>query len=92
MSEPIVQKLSTEFESQSLNAIVAGASFAAALSWMDLVRWFTNQVIKVQKNSGLNYTITAILTTLFSIVVYMILSATSKRVVKPLAPVYSVTR
>ena len=79
MSEPIVQKLSSEFESQSLNAIVAGASFAAALSWMDLVRWFTNQVIKVQKNSGLNYTITAILTTLFSIIVYMILSATSKR-------------
>lgn len=92
MSQPIVHKLSTEFETQSLNAIVAGASFAAALSWMDLVRWFTSQVIKIQKNSGLNYAITAVLTTLLSIVVYMILSATSKHVVKPVNPVYSVTR
>lgn len=86
-----VQKFTTEFESQSLNAIVAGASFAAALSWMDLVRWFTNQIIKIQKNSGLNYAMTAILTTFMSIVVYMLLSMTSKRVMKPVTPIYSVT-
>ena len=31
-----VTLISQELESQSLNAVVAGFSFAAALSWMDL--------------------------------------------------------
>ena len=87
-----VAQVATEFEAQSLNAVVAGFSFAAALSWMDLVRWMTHQVVKVQKNSGLNYTITAVVTTLLSIIVYMLLSRASKRVVKPVAPIYAVSR
>lgn len=92
MSQQIPAYVISEFEAQSLNAIVSGFSFAAALSWMDLVRWSTHQVIKVQKNSGMNYAITALVTTLLSIIVYMILSRVSKRVVKPTAPVYSVSR
>ena len=87
-----VAQVATEFEAQSLNAVVAGFSFAAALSWMDLVRWMTHQVVKVQKNSGLNYAITAVVTTLLSIIVYMLLSRASKRVVKPVAPIYAVSR
>jgi hypothetical protein len=88
----IVSQVATEFEAQSLNAVVAGFSFAAALSWMDLVRWATHQVVKVNKNSGMNYAITAVVTTLLSIIVYMILSRASKRVVKPVAPIYAVSR
>ena len=84
--------VATEFEAQALNAVVAGFSFAAALSWMDLVRWMTHQVVKVQKNSGANYAITAVVTTLLSIIVYMLLSRASKRVVKPTAPMYAVSR
>lgn len=84
--------VATEFEAQALNAVVAGFSFAAALSWMDLVRWMTHQVVKVQKNSGANYALTAVVTTLLSIIVYMLLSRASKRVVKPTAPMYAVTR
>ena len=37
--------IARELEGQSLNAIVAGFSFAAALSWVDLVRWVVNQVV-----------------------------------------------
>jgi len=85
-------QVANELEAQSLNAIVAGFSFAAALSWMDLVRWMTHQVVKVQKNSGVNYAITALITTMLSIIVYMILSRASKRVVKPTAPIYAVSR
>jgi di/tricarboxylate transporter len=85
-------QVANELEAQSLNAIVAGFSFAAALSWMDLVRWATHQVVKVQKNSGVNYAITALITTMLSIIVYMILSRASKRVVKPVAPIYAVSR
>lgn len=86
------KQVASEFETQSLNALVAGFSFAAALSWMDLVRWTIHQVVKVQKNSGLNYALTAVITTLLSIVVYMLLSRMSQRVVKPQAPIYAVTR
>jgi hypothetical protein len=92
MSQQIVSQVASEFEAQSLNAVVAGFSFAAALSWMDLVRWATHQVVRVNKNSGLNYAITAVITTFLSIIVYMLLSRASKRVVKPVAPIYAVSR
>ncbi|HIE84937.1 MAG TPA: hypothetical protein EYQ00_14350 [Dehalococcoidia bacterium] len=87
-----VTLISQELESQSLNAVVAGFSFAAALSWMDLVRWLVNQVVKVSKNGGMNYTLTALFTTLLSIVVYLAVSRVSTRVQKPSQPLYAVTR
>ena len=87
-----VTLISQELESQSLNAVVAGFSFAAALSWMDLVRWLVNQVVKVSKNGGMNYTLTALFTTLLSIVVYLGVSRVSTRVQKPAQPLYAVTR
>jgi hypothetical protein len=37
--------ISRELETQSLNSVVAGFSFAAALSWMDLVRWSRRTVV-----------------------------------------------
>jgi len=92
MSQQIATQVASEFEAQSLNAVVAGFSFAAALSWMDLVRWMTHQVVKVQKNSGMNYAITAVVTTLLSIVMYILLSRATKRAVKPVAPIYAVSR
>ena len=87
-----VTLISQELESQSLNAVVAGFSFAAASSWMDLVRWLVNQVVKVSKNGGMNYTLTALFTTLLSIVVYLAVSRVSNRVQKPSQPLYAVTR
>lgn len=87
-----VSLVSQELETQSLNSIVAGFSFAAAMSWMDLVRWFIQQVIRVPKNGGTQYSLTAILTTLLSIAVYMIISKISTRVSKPAQPVFAITR
>jgi hypothetical protein len=49
-------------------------------------------VIKVPKNGGTQYTLTAILTTLLSIAVYMIVSRVSTRVSKPAQPVFAITR
>ena len=91
MSETVTL-VTRELESQSLNAIVAGFSFAAALSWMDLVRWIVNQVVKVNKNGGMNYTLTALFTTLLSILVYVGISRVSTRVQKPSQPIFAVTR
>tara|TARA_R110002153_G_scaffold269362_1_gene434912 strand:+ start:237 stop:533 length:297 start_codon:yes stop_codon:yes gene_type:complete len=87
-----VNLVTQELETQSLNAIVAGFSFAAAMSWMDLVRWFIQQVIKVPKNGGTQYALTAILTTLLSIAVFLVVSNVSTRVSKPAQPVYAITR
>ena len=87
-----VNLVTQELETQSLNAIVAGFSFAAALSWNDLVRWVIQQLIQVPKNGGAQYTLTAILTTLLSIVVYMVISRISTRVSKPAQPVFAITR
>ena len=81
-----------ELEGQSLNAIVAGFSFAAALSWVDLVRWVVNQVVKVNKNGGMNYTLTAVMTTLLSIVVYLITYRLSTKVNKQTQPIFAVTK
>ena len=87
-----VTLVARELESQSLNAVVAGFSFAAALSWMDLVRWLVNQVVKVNKNGGMNYTLTALFTTLLSILVYVGISRVSTRVQKPTQPIFAITR
>jgi hypothetical protein len=87
-----VNLVTQELETQSLNAIVAGFSFAAALSWMDLVRWIIGQLIKVPKNGGSQYLLTAILTTLLSIIVYLTVARISTRVSKPAQPVFAITR
>jgi len=87
-----VTLMSQELEAQSLNAIVAGFSFAAALSWMDLVRWIVNKVVSVKQNGGMNYTLTALFTTLLSIIVYLAMSRLSTRVQKPTQPIFAVTR
>ena len=87
-----VNLVTQELETQSLNAIVAGFSFAAALSWNDLVRWIIQQLIRVPNNGGTQYTLTAILTTLLSIAVYMVISRISTRVSKPAQPVFAITR
>lgn len=87
-----VTLVSQELETQSLNAIVAGFSFAAALSWMDLVRWIVNKVVSVKQNGGMNYTLTALFTTLLSIIVYLAMSRLSTRVQKPTQPIFAVTR
>ena len=96
MSSPVpadmLLAISRELETQSLNAVVAGFSFAAALSWMDVVRWSIHPVVRVQKNGGMNYALTALFTTLLSVVVYMVISRLSTRVRKPSAPTYAVTR
>ncbi len=87
-----VTLVTRELESQSLNAVVAGFSFAAALSWMDLVRWIVNRFVKLNKNSGVNYGLTAIFTTLLSVIIYIIMSRLSSRVRKPDQTMYAVTR
>ena len=63
----VVGSVALQLEAQSLNSIVAGFSFAAAVAWMDAVRYMISQVVQVSKNGGQYYVLSAIFTTLLSI-------------------------
>ena len=85
------KNIGVQFETQALNSVVAGFSFAAALAWMEVVRWSLAQIVNTPKNGASYVFLTAIFTTLLSIVVYVLLSRISTRVVAPQSPVYAVT-
>ena len=87
-----VDLVTQEIRTQSLNFVVAGFSFAAAMSWMDFVRWAVTQLINVPKNSGTQYALTAVLTTLLSVIVYLVIAQVNGRVAKPAQPVFAITR
>ena len=87
-----VDIVTQELQTQTLNSIVGGFSFAAAMSWMDFIRWITTQIVKVPKNGGTQYALTALTTTLLSVIVFLIISRINGRVTKPAQPVYAITR
>lgn len=89
-----LMNIATAVESQSLNAVVAGFSFASAVAWMDVVRYIISQVISVNRNGGNYYLLTAIFTTILAVVIYMITKAVAFNieVQTPQAPIYAVTR
>ena len=92
MASSIVS-IATMIESQSLNAIVAGFSFASAVAWMDVVRWIISKVVSVSKNGGNYYLLTALATTLLAVFVYIIIKAIAINVeINQQQPVYAVTR
>jgi len=85
--------IATMIESQSLNAVVAGFSFASAVAWMDVVRWIIGQVINVNKNGGNYYLLTALMTTVLAVLVFIIIKALARNVdIAATQPVYAVTR
>ena len=83
--------VASQLETQSVNAIVAGFSFASALAWMDVVRFIIGNLVKVNKNGAQYVLLTALMTTLLSIIVYMIIARFSKKVAPPMQPQYAVT-
>ena len=90
----VVGSVALQLEAQSLNSIVAGFSFAAAVAWMDAVRYMISQVDQVSKNGGQYYVLSAIFTTLLSILVYLSIKAliTNVQIKEPGSPIYAVTR
>jgi hypothetical protein len=87
-----VDLVTQELQTQTLNSIVGGFSFAAAMSWMDFIRWAITQIIKVPKNGGFQYALTALLTSLLSVIVFMIISRINGSIKKPAQPVFAVSR
>jgi hypothetical protein len=90
----ILGNIALQLETQSVNSIIAGFSFASAIAWMDVVRWLISQMVQVNKNGGQYYLLSALFTTLLAIIVFMLAKAFIKNVEikEPTAPLYAVTR
>ena len=81
-----------DVRAQSLNAVVAGFGFAAALAWLDFIRWVISAIIKVKGNGGSFYFISALLTTLISVIAVMLIVRFGGSDIKKSSAVYAVTR
>jgi hypothetical protein len=55
-------------------SVSAGFFFATAIAWMDVIRYMIGQLVNVSKNTGSYYLMSAIFTTLLSVIVLMILA------------------
>lgn len=90
----VVSSVALQLESQSLNSIVAGFSFASAIAWMDFVRFIISRVIQVSKDGASYYAMAALFTTLIAIIVYMLVKTLAYNVDirEPQSPMYAVTR
>jgi hypothetical protein len=74
-----------------MNSVVAGFSFAAAIAWMDVVRWVIANVIRVNKTSGAFTMLAALLTTMLAVAVYIGLKFIDPvNVREPQQPVYAI--
>ena len=85
-----LEMVSKQLESQSLNALTSGFFFAAALAWMDVSRSVIGQFIKGNKNGVLPMTLTALATTLLSILVFIIITSVRPKGERPPMPVYAI--
>jgi hypothetical protein len=90
----IIGNVALQLQTQSVNSIIAGFSFASAIAWMDVVRWMISQIVQVNKNGGQYYVLSALFTTLLAIIVFMLSKAfiTNIEIKEPTAPLYAVTR
>ena len=59
-------------------SIATGFFFATAISWIDLIRWIISQLVNVSRNGGSYYLLSAVFTTLLSVIVLMVLNRIQK--------------
>lgn len=88
-----VVNLATVVESQGLNSLIGGFSFASALAWYGVVQAVIEKYVK--SGPGIKaHVIAALLTTLLSIIVFMIAKAFIKNVEikEPGQAMFAVTR
>lgn len=83
----MVPRSSTQvFRQRTLESISTGFYFAAAVAWMDVVRAVLSKTVKVKNNSQTFFALTAIFTTLISVVVSMMINRidSSVRAARPM--------
>jgi len=88
----VVSSVALQLEAQSLNMIVMGFTFAAAVSWFHAVRSIVEKYVK--SGGGVKGDLVAALaTTLLAIVVFMVVKGVARnvKVKEPSDVVYAVT-
>jgi len=88
-----VVSFATTVEAQGLNSLINGFSFASALAWFAVVQAIIEKYVK--SGPGIKaHLIAALLTTVLSILVFMITKSFIKNVdiKEPSAPMFAVTR
>ena len=93
MATSVVTGLATTVEAQGLNSIIAGFSFASALAWYGVVQAVIEKYVKA--GPGIQaHVVGALVTTLLSVIVFMILKTFIKNVeIKEAGqPIFAVTR
>lgn len=84
--------IASQVQAQSISSVVGGFSFAAAIAWMDAIRWMIASLIKVNRNGGSYHLITALLTTLLAVLVFTTINMVTKEEIKQPETVFAVTR
>jgi len=87
-----VSSLASSVETQGLNSLVGGFSFASALAWYGVVQAIIEKYVK--QGPGIQaHLLAALLTTLLSILVFMIIKNFYRADLKePQQPIFAVTR
>jgi hypothetical protein len=89
----VLSNVALQLESQSLNSIVGGFSFASALAWYTVVKTLVEKTVK--SGNGLKHDlIAALVTTLLAIMVFMVVKAVARNVKinEPNQAMFAVTR
>ena len=88
----VVSSVALQLEAQSLNMIVMGFTFAAAISWFHAVRSMVEKFIKTN-GSAQSDVVAALATTFLAIVVFMVIKMVARniKVKEPSDVVYAVT-
>jgi len=91
LAMPDVQAIGKQVGSQTVGSIVAGVSFASAIAWMDVVRSVMTKLPGMKANGKMHFVVTALMTTLLSVIVITVAGRVTKRDLKASPPVYAVT-
>jgi hypothetical protein len=88
-----VMGLATTIEAQGVNSLLNGFSFASALAWFAVVQAIVQKYVKSSADIK-GYTVAALLTTLLSIIVFMLAKKfiTNVEIKEPGQPLFAVTR
>lgn len=88
-----VMGIATTIESQGVNSLLNGFSFASALAWFAVVQAIVQKYVKNGADIK-GYTLAALLTTLLSIVVFMLAKKfiTNVEIKEPSQAMFAVTR
>ena len=87
----LVAQSSAMFRERLLEGVSTGFYFASAVAWMDVIRAVLTKTIKVKNNSQNFFALTAVITTIVSVLVSMAVTRIDKNV-KASKPVYAVLK